>query len=154
MTKATLIFNARLLDESMDTPGALLIIDSKIRAVFQGYFTSVDTASTMAHQVLSEDGCEADTKLELYDARGLTVTPAFIDMHVHMRYPGQTEKEDLNTGLHAAAAGGYGTVVAMPNTTPVVSSIHPHVLHDEQAPSLQIQPLGSGKYFHDTQIKS
>ena len=55
MTKATLIFNARLLDESMDTPGALLIIDSKIRAVFQGYFTSVDTASTMAHQVLSEE---------------------------------------------------------------------------------------------------
>lgn len=122
MTNATLIFNARLLDEAMDTPGALLIIDDKIRAVFQGYFTSQDTASVLAHSVLAEDGCEANCKLELYDAKGLTVTPAFIDMHVHMRYPGQTQKEDLNTGLHAAAAGGYGTVVAMPNTTPVVSS--------------------------------
>ena len=122
MTKATIIFNARLLDETMDTPGAVLIIDSKIRAVFQGYFTSPNTASAMANQVLTEDGCGTDTRLELYDARGLTVTPAFIDMHVHLRYPGQTEKEDLKTGLHAAAAGGFGTVVAMPNTNPVVST--------------------------------
>ena len=95
MTKATLIFNARLLDESMDTPGALLIVDQDIRAVFQGYFTSQETASVLAHSVLAEDGREQDCKLELYDARGLTVTPAFIDMHVHMRYPGQTQKEDL-----------------------------------------------------------
>ena len=123
MTKATLIFNARLLDESMDTPGALLIIDSDIRAVFQGYFTSQETASTLAHSVLAEDGRDNDCKLELYDARGLTVTPAFIDMHVHMRYPGQTQKEDLQSGLHAAAASGFGTVVAMPNTNPVVSSM-------------------------------
>ena len=133
MTRATLIFNARLLDEVMDTPGALLIIDSKIRAVFQGYFTSVDTASVLAHQVLAEDGCESDTKLEIYDARGFTVTPAFIDMHVHMRYPGQTEKEDLNTGLHAAAAGGYGTVVAMPNTNPVVSSFDLAIKIEQEA---------------------
>ena len=91
MTKATLIFNARLLDESMDTPGALLIVDSDIRAVFQGYFTSEETASSLAHSVLAEDGRDNDCKLELYDARGLTVTPAFIDMHVHMRYPGQTQ---------------------------------------------------------------
>ncbi|MCR4735450.1 MAG: dihydroorotase [Treponema sp.] len=122
MTKATLIYNSRLLDESMDTPGALLILDGRIRAVFQGYFTSPETASALANSVLSEDGRAQDCKLDLYDARGLTVTPAFIDMHVHMRYPGQTAKEDLDSGLHAAAAGGYGTVVAMPNTNPVVSS--------------------------------
>ncbi|MCR4954470.1 MAG: dihydroorotase [Treponema sp.] len=122
MTKATLIYNSRLLDESMDTPGAVLILDGRIRAVFQGYFTSPETASALANSVLTEDGCNTDCKLELYDARGLTVTPAFIDMHVHFRYPGQTEKEDLDSGLHAAAAGGYGTVVAMPNTNPVVSS--------------------------------
>ena len=121
MTKATLIYNSRLLDESMDTPGALLILDGRIRAVFQGYFTSPDTASALANSVLADDGCK-DCKLELYDARGLTVSPAFIDMHVHLRYPGQTEKEDLDSGLHAAAAGGFGTVVAMPNTNPVVSS--------------------------------
>ena len=47
--------------------------------------------------------------------------PSFIDMHVHFRYPGQTQKEDLDSGLHAAVAGGYGTVVLMPNTSPVIS---------------------------------
>ena len=67
MTKATLIFNARLLDESMDTPGALLIVDQDIRAVFQGYFTSQETASVLAHSVLAEDGRDQDCKLELYE---------------------------------------------------------------------------------------
>ena len=57
------------------------------------------------------------------DAAGKTVMPAFIDMHVHFRYPGQTQKEDLLSGSRAAAAGGVGTVVLMPNTTPVVSSL-------------------------------
>ena len=141
MTKATLIFNARLLDESMDTPGAILIIDSDIRAVFQGYFTSQETASVLAHSVLAEDGRELDSKLELYDARGLTVTPSFIDMHVHMRYPGQTQKEDLQSGLHAAAAGGFGTVVAMPNTTPVVSSMDQALQIESEAAALGLTNL-------------
>ena len=120
MTKATLIYNARLLDKNMDTPGALLVLDNKIRAVFQGYFTDSKTVETLAKSVLSEDGYGDNYKLELYDAKDLTLSPAFIDMHVHMRYPGQTQKEDLSSGLHAAAAGGFGTVVAMPNTNPVV----------------------------------
>lgn len=53
-------------------------------------------------------------------AAGRLVTPAFIDPHVHLRVPGQEEKEDLASGLAAAAAGGYGTVVSMANTDPVV----------------------------------
>ena len=123
MTKSLLIYNARLLDESMDTPGAVLVVDSKIRSVFQGYFTTAETVEKMARAVMKEDGLDEVCPLDLYNARGLTLTPAFIDMHVHLRYPGQTQKEDLNSGLHAAAAGGYGTVVAMPNTNPVVSSM-------------------------------
>ena len=123
MTKALLIYNSRLLDENMDTPGAVLSVDGKIRAVFQGYFTNANTVSTLAKSVLTEDGYGDDCVLELFDAAGLTLTPAFIDMHVHFRYPGQTQKEDLTTGMQAAAAGGFGTVVAMPNTTPVVSSL-------------------------------
>lgn len=141
MTQATLIFNAHLLDETMDTAGALLIEDDKIRAVFQGYFTSPDTASTLAHSVLAEDGCEQNCKLELYDAHGLTVTPAFIDMHVHMRYPGQTQKEDLDSGLHAAASGGYGTVVAMPNTNPVVSSYDMALQIEKEAAAIGLTHL-------------
>ena len=60
---------------------------------------------------------EADLEI---DARGLLVTPAFIDPHVHLRVPGQEEKEDLASGLAAAAAGGYGTIVSMANTDPTV----------------------------------
>jgi len=122
MTKAVLIYNARLLDEAMDTPGAILLTDGTIRAVFQGYFTDKETISQIAKSVLAEDGVDSSARIEYYDASGYTVTPAFIDMHVHMRYPGQTAKEDLNSGLHATAAGGFGTVIAMPNTNPVISS--------------------------------
>ncbi|WP_104990969.1 dihydroorotase [Deinococcus sp. NW-56] len=57
---------------------------------------------------------------EVIDGRGGTVAPAFIEPHAHLREPGQTQKEDLASGLAAAAAGGYGTVVSMPNTSPVV----------------------------------
>ncbi|GGK21971.1 dihydroorotase [Deinococcus malanensis] len=57
---------------------------------------------------------------EVIDGQGGTVAPALIELHAHLREPGQTEKEDLASGLAAAAAGGYGTVVSMPNTRPVV----------------------------------
>jgi dihydroorotase len=54
------------------------------------------------------------------DAEGKLVTPAFLDLHAHLRDPGQEVKEDLASGLAAAAAGGFGTVVSMANTSPVV----------------------------------
>ncbi|MBS6640819.1 MAG: dihydroorotase [Clostridiaceae bacterium] len=54
----------------------------------------------------------------VYDAAGLTVSPGFVDGHVHFRDPGQTEKEDVLTGAAAAAAGGYATVICMANTLP------------------------------------
>jgi dihydroorotase len=54
------------------------------------------------------------------DATGKHAFPAFVDPHVHLRTPGQEYKENLDTGTASAAAGGYCTVVAMPNTDPVV----------------------------------
>ncbi len=57
---------------------------------------------------------------ETFDAAGQLVTPAFIDLHAHLREPGGEQKEDLASGLAAAAAGGFGTVVSMANTTPPV----------------------------------
>lgn len=141
MTHSTLIYNARLLDKNMDTTGAILLVEKTIRAVFQGYFTDSKTVEILAQSVLKEDGYGENCKLELYDAHGLTVTPAFIDMHVHMRYPGQTQKEDLNSGLHAAAAGGFGTVVAMPNTNPVVSSKKMALQIEQEASSLGLSHL-------------
>lgn len=141
MAKTILIFNARLLDETMDTPGALLLSEGKIRSVFQGYFTTSETVEKMARAVLKEDGFDELTPLELYNAHGFTLTPAFIDMHVHMRYPGQTAKEDLKSGLHAAANGGYGTVVAMPNTSPVVSSVDLAMQIEKEAASIGLTHL-------------
>jgi len=54
-----------------------------------------------------------------FDARGKWVTPGFIDLHCHLREPGQEYKETVATGLRAAVAGGFTSVVAMPNTKPV-----------------------------------
>lgn len=59
---------------------------------------------------------------ETIEGRGRHVFPAFFDPHVHMRTPGQEHKEDLETGTRAAAAGGFGAVIAMPNTNPVIDS--------------------------------
>lgn len=56
------------------------------------------------------------------DAKGCFVMPGLIDMHVHFRDPGQTAKEDIETGSRAAARGGVTTVLAMPNTKPVVDN--------------------------------
>lgn len=57
---------------------------------------------------------------ELLDARGRVVAPGFIDMHVHLREPGQTWKESIATGAAAAVAGGFTAVAAMPNTLPAL----------------------------------
>jgi dihydroorotase len=81
--------------------------------------------------VLLEDGWVADVAPpqkvkggadETLDARGLIVAPGFIDLHVHMREPGQSHKETIATGTAAAAAGGFTSVCTMPNTVPVVDS--------------------------------
>ena len=57
-----------------------------------------------------------------FDARGLVVAPGFIDLHVHLREPGQQYKETIASGTAAAAAGGFTSVCCMPNTSPVVDS--------------------------------
>ena len=62
---------------------------------------------------------QADTVI---DAAGCYVMPGFIDLHVHLRDPGLTQKETLSTGGMAAARGGVTTVCAMPNTKPVIDT--------------------------------
>ena len=57
-----------------------------------------------------------------FNARGAIVSPGFIDLHVHLREPGQSHKESIVTGTAAAAAGGFTSVCAMPNTVPVNDS--------------------------------
>jgi dihydroorotase len=60
------------------------------------------------------------TEIEEIDAQGLVVAPGLIDLHVHFREPGQSAKETIATGSRAAAAGGFTSVVCMPNTSPTV----------------------------------
>jgi len=59
---------------------------------------------------------------QVIDAKGLVVCPGLVDIHVHFREPGQTHKETILTGSQAAAAGGFTTVVCMPNTSPPVDN--------------------------------
>ncbi|QUH28391.1 dihydroorotase [Vallitalea guaymasensis] len=63
--------------------------------------------------------CEAD---EIIDAEGLWVTPGLIDVHVHLREPGYEHKETIATGSKSAAAGGFTTICAMPNTNPAIDT--------------------------------
>src|SRR4029077_13352436 len=81
--------------------------------------------------VLLRDGRVAEVALpnktrgsadEKFDARGLIVAPGFIDLHAHLREPGQSYKETVASGTAAAAAGGFTSVCAMPNTSPVVDT--------------------------------
>nr|WP_108849604.1 dihydroorotase [Dialister massiliensis] len=68
-------------------------------------------------------GGTADTEgAEVYDANGLFVAPGLIDMHVHLREPGQEAKEDIHTGTQAATAGGITRVATMANTKPVIDN--------------------------------
>jgi len=82
---------------------------------------------------------------EIIDATGLTVAPGLIDIHVHLREPGQGHKETIATGTAAAAAGGFTAVAAMPNTTPTNDS--PEITRWMQAPergsSVRVFPIGA-----------
>jgi len=104
---------------------------SKTLTIRNGYV--VDPAQKLEgkYDLLLKDGRVAEVaaagKLhgkgdESFDARGLIVAPGFIDIHVHLREPGQRHKESIASGTLAAAAGGFTSVCAMPNTAPVNDS--------------------------------
>jgi len=71
---------------------------------------------------LLERGREVPAGAEVFDATGLIVAPGFIDLHTHLREPGQEYKETIASGASAAVAGGWATICAMPNTDPVNDS--------------------------------
>ena len=103
-----LVKNARILDpaQKLDGPGALLVVDGKV-AVIGG-------------------GAETDPRAqgaEVVDAGGKLLVPGLIDLHVHFREPGQTAKENIETGSRAAVAGGFTSVCAMANTKPINDSV-------------------------------
>jgi dihydroorotase len=80
------------------------------------------------------------------DARGAFVAPGFIDMHVHLREPGQTHKETIATGTAAAVAGGFTAVACMPNTEPALDSaaiVSEVMRRAETAGLARVYPVGA-----------
>jgi len=93
--------------------------------------TVVDATGERRADVLVDDGRiaavvaegEGDVRADVeLDAGGCLVTPGLVDVHTHLRQPGQEEAETVETGARAAALGGYTCILAMPNTTPAVDS--------------------------------
>ena len=110
MNNTILIYNARLVDATMDKKGFAVIIKG-------GKIDCFPCKQTVKEMLRDEN-----PKIEKIDAGGAVLMPSFIDTHAHFRDPGLTQKEDIITGSKAAAKGGFGTVVLMPNTNPVCSS--------------------------------
>jgi len=126
--KPILIRNGRLIDPASDTdaPRDLLLRDGK-------------TAAIEAPGKIKASG------VEIIDAKDLIVAPGLIDLHVHLREPGQSYKETIATGTAAAAAGGFTTVCAMPNTVPVNDSpeITRWMQDPERAASIRVFPIAA-----------
>ena len=74
--------------------------------------------------VIAEIGVDVEARGEVIDCQGAWLGPGFVDVHTHLREPGQEWKEDIESGSQAAAAGGYTAIVAMPNTEPSIDSGH------------------------------
>ena len=102
---ATIIRNGRVIDPAnkRDETADVYIADGKI----------IGSKSGIRH---------SESEIEEIDAKGLIVAPGLIDMHVHLREPGFSYKETIESGAHAAAAGGFTTVVCMPNTLPAADN--------------------------------
>ena len=113
---ALLLKGGRVVDPAncLDTNADVLIRDGKIAAV--GPHLTAPAGDT-----------------ETFDATGLVVCPGLIDLHVHLREPGQTQKESIATGTAAAARGGFATLVCMPNTAPAIDNAGTVALIHERA---------------------
>ena len=88
---------------------------------------------------IAKDIEASSDKEEVIDAREKVVVPGLIDVHVHFRDPGQTQKEDLVTGSQAAIAGGFTSVVQMANTSPKIDSKEKIVEHYKKARDLPLK---------------
>jgi len=124
------IKSGHLLDPGhFDGPGDLLVVDGIIAALI--------TPDVKQEEIAAD--------LEI-DAGGCIVTPGLIDMHVHLREPGHEYKETIETGIRAAAAGGFTAVCCMPNTSPVNDNAQITRFIIEKAAafhSVRVHPIGA-----------
>jgi dihydroorotase len=126
--KLILIRNGHLIDpaSSIDAPRDLLLADGKVSAI-------------------DKPGTIKRTDAETIDAKGLVVAPGLVDIHVHLREPGQGYKETIASGTAAAAAGGFTSICAMPNTVPVNDSPETTrwMLAPERNAVIRVFPIGA-----------
>ena len=94
---------------------------------------------------IAELGKELSADVDIIEAEGLYAIPGLVDMHVHLRDPGQTAKEDIITGCKAAAAGGVTSVLAMPNTDPTTDSAETvnYILNKAKVADAKVYVAGS-----------
>jgi dihydroorotase len=119
-----LIAGGRIIDPAtnMDEIADLLLVEGRIAAIGR------------------TDAIPANT--QLIDARDLIVSPGFVDLHTHLRFPGFPQKETMRSGTSAAAAGGFTTVCAMANTNPVVDCVETlGAVHREIARAAQVRVM-------------
>jgi dihydroorotase len=124
-----LIKNGRVLDPASKTDAALDVL--------------LDGENI---KELAPVGKISANNLEVFDAAGLIVAPGFIDMHVHLREPGQENSETIETGTLSAARGGFTAVCCMPNTKPVNdnASVTRFILDRARAvASVRVWPIGA-----------
>jgi dihydroorotase len=105
-----------------------------------------------AMDVLVQDGRIAEVgrglsagDAQLIDAAGLVVSPGFIDMHVHLREPGNEHAETIESGARAAAAGGFTSICAMPNTDPINdnAAVTQFVVESARRAAVRVFPIGA-----------
>lgn len=97
-------------------------------------------------KVVAVDPAIQDDEAQVLDATGMAVCAGLIDMHVHFRDPGFTYKEDIITGSHAAAHGGFTTVTCMPNTNPTIDT--PEMIRyvyqrSSEGSGIHVMPIGA-----------
>jgi len=125
-----LIKNGRVLDPARETDAPLDVVldEEKIKE------------SAPAGKIVRRQNAE------VFDASGLIVAPGFIDLHAHLREPGQESSETIETGTRAAARGGFTAVCCMPNTKPVNdnASVTRFILDRAKAgASVRVWPIGA-----------
>lgn len=127
MSGKTLLRGGRVVDPSQDLDG--------VRDVFLADGTVVSIG----------EGTTAPEDAEIVDCTGLVVTPGLIDVHVHLREPGEEHKETIASGAAAAAAGGFTAVCAMPNTDPPIddpAGVGFVVAEGRRAGKARVYPVG------------
>lgn len=125
---------------------SLLIKDGRILCAHTATDRKADLRVRDGRITQIADRLEPSSGENVFGAAGCIVTPGLVDMHVHLRDPGQTHKEDIETGTRAAAAGGFVSVACMANTSPTLDDPKwiAHVLTEaEKKGSARVRPIGS-----------